>query len=57
MPDNITFARKGQVIVFTQGDTNSAQFIGGKLYATAENPADLIEFLGDVLDKLKGDGR
>lgn len=53
MPDNLTFARKGQVIILTQGDTNSAQFLGGKLYATAENQADLIKFLEDVLNKLK----
>ena len=53
MPDNLTLARKGQVIILTQGDTNSAQFVGGKLYATAENQADLIQFLEDVLNKLK----
>lgn len=56
MPDNLTFARKGQVIILTQGDLNSAQFVGGKLYATAENPADLIKFLEDVLSKLKEEG-
>jgi secreted PhoX family phosphatase len=53
MPDNLTFARKGQVIILTQGDSNSAQFLGGKLYATAENQAELIKFLEDVLNKLK----
>lgn len=53
MPDNLTFARKGQVIILTQGDTNSAQFLGGKLYAAAENQSELIEFLEDVLNKLK----
>lgn len=53
MPDNLTFARKGQVIILTQGDTNSAQFLGGKLYATAETQAELIKFLEEVLNKLK----
>lgn len=53
MPDNLTFARKGQVIILTQGNTTSAQFLGGKLYATAENQAELIKFLEDVLNKLK----
>lgn len=53
MPDNLTFARKGQVIILTQGDTNSAQFVGGKLYAAAESQAELIKFLEDVLNKLK----
>ena len=53
MPDNLTFARKGQVIILTQGDTNSAQFLGGKLYAASENQAELIKFLEDVLNKLK----
>ena len=53
MPDNLTFARKGQVIILTQGNTNSAQFLGGKLYATAESQAELIKFLDDVLNKLK----
>lgn len=53
MSDNLTFARKGQVIILTQGDSNSAQSLGGKLYATAENQAELIKFLGDVLNKLK----
>lgn len=53
MTDNLTFARKGQVILLTQGDTSSAQFLGGKLYAAAENQAELIKFLEDVLSKLK----
>lgn len=53
MPDNLTFARKGQVIILTQGDINSAQFVGGKLYATSENQVELIKFLEDVLNKLK----
>lgn len=53
MPDNLTFARKGQVIIIAQGDTNSAQFVGGKLYATSETQAELIQFLEDVLNKLK----
>lgn len=53
MSDNLTFARKGQVIILTQGELNSAQFLGGKLYAAAENQAELIKFLEDVLNKLK----
>lgn len=56
MSDNLTFARKGQVIILTQGDTNSAQFLGGKLYATAENQAELIQSLDGVLNKLKEEG-
>lgn len=53
MSDNVAFARKGQVIILTQGDSNSAQFVGGKLYAAAETQAELIKFLEDVLGKLK----